>query len=137
MPGAPILLVLRQRIFCDWRFPVFEMGSCPGASGWEWGWLIMGPKSLDNASRTVDYLDNEPDEAPIFGRFAESRPQKSFYLRALSLAMTFFSWSFLNSDSLLRRSASVRARICTAKTAAFLAPAFPMAMLATGTPGGI
>lgn len=48
-----------------------------------------------------------------------------------------FCWDFLKTVSLVRRFLLDSARIWTAKMAAFLAPAFPMATVATGTPGGI
>ena len=50
---------------------------------------------------------------------------------------TICSCRLRNSASLRRSSASCRARICTARMAAFLAPALPTAIVATGTPGGI
>lgn len=59
------------------------------------------------------------------------------YCRFLSFCITLFSCCCLKSVSFLVRVLSDRASICTASMAAFFAPAFPIATVATGTPGGI
>ena len=58
-------------------------------------------------------------------------------LISVFLRMTFSRCFCLNSMSFSLRVLSVKARICTASKAAFLAPAFPIPIVATGIPGGI
>ena len=57
--------------------------------------------------------------------------------RDWSFSITFFDWAARKVRSFSFSLGSDRARIWTAKMAAFFAPALPMAIEATGTPGGI